>query len=47
MKNHSKIDISKLVDGTNVLVHVVDELPDYRDWESILERNCYSKEDKR
>ena len=28
MKNNSKIDISKLVDGTNVLVHVVDELPD-------------------
>ena len=27
MKNHSEIDISKLVDGTKVLVHVVDELP--------------------
>ena len=27
MKNHSKIDISRLVDGTKVLVHVVDELP--------------------
>ena len=26
MKNNSKIDISKLVDGTKVLVHVVDEL---------------------
>lgn len=28
MKNHSKIDKSKLVDGTKVLVHIVDELPD-------------------
>lgn len=28
MKNNSKIDISKLVDGTKVLVHIVDELPD-------------------
>lgn len=28
MKNNSKIDKSKLVDGTKVLVHIVDELPD-------------------
>ena len=28
MKNKSKIDTSKLVDGTKVLVHIVDELPD-------------------
>lgn len=28
MKNSSQIDVCKLVDGTKVLVHVVDELPE-------------------